>query len=179
MPSKEKIYELSCVKTFIINKIGELGYSLVKIGIQKKKKFLEEELAQESGVKIADARSALNKLNYYGIAMYSRKKNTKTGWVTYRWVFDKAKMGKLILNEIEDKEGKLKNELKNMEGYEIYCCSNKCKNLPFEVAIEYNFRCPSCNKVLNRIDSNKEKIEIEKIIRELGKEKEDLNKHIK
>ncbi len=178
--NSKPIYEIKSVELYIKNKIGDLAYSLVCVGFQNKnKKFLEDDLAKKTQIRVADIRSALNKLNYFGIVGYTKQKNNKTGWITYKWQFDKKKLAKLIINELEDRKEKIKENLKNVAEYEMYACSSFCKILPFEVAIEYNFRCPACNKMMDKINEKKYRENLENELIEIDAEIKALNKHSK
>jgi len=59
---------------------------------------------------------------------------------------------------------KLQKKLKYEQNYTFFKCSNGCEKLPFELACEYNFKCPECGNAMESVDAVGERDVIEKKI---------------
>lgn len=56
-------------------------------------------------------------------------------------------------------------------GHDFYFCyTPECERLTFEDAMEYVFKCPTCDKLLQYFDNQKVRVALENKIRQLEKE---------
>jgi len=131
---------------FLINVAGGQTMKIVNAINEPKS---DEQLAENCKIKISDVRSVLNKLHYYGIVNYERKRDNETGWYSYVWKLNRDKMTELV-----DKEERKKLEILSLEKTsQIFKCSNCETTVPFEAAYDMLFRCSGCGSGLNYIES--------------------------
>ncbi|MCD6414974.1 MAG: transcription initiation factor E subunit alpha [Candidatus Diapherotrites archaeon] len=124
----------------------------------KKKPLTDEEILKKTGLQLNTIRSLLNKLHFAGLVDYNREKNEKTNWFTYTWFVKKDKIPQIIKDYWEEKLKKLEARLDDESSYYYFECVNGCERLPFELAAEYDFKCPECGSEMKHI-SNKKVIE--------------------
>jgi len=116
----------------------------------------DEDISKKLKLKISDVRAALNRLHSEGIVMYDRQKDSETGWYSYSWYLNREKMERWANRQLS------RFEDNGDDGREYYICPS-CGGsavMPFETAIEKNFRCEICNHSLEFVD--------EKVREELG-----------
>ena len=142
---------------FVTEKAGDEGYNLVRTLSVFGKGCTDEELSAETGIKVNTLRALLNKLHYLGIITYSKVKAENSNWYTYTWYLKKERIIELLTDkykeELENLEGKLNYE----KDYVFFKCENGCEKLPFELAFEYDFKCPECGNNMEQ-DQNKDKV---------------------
>jgi len=174
----EEILNLKILKEFLAP-VGEEAIRVVEIFISKNKGLLDEEICKILGVKVTVVRATLNKLHYLGIVSYDTEKNKETGWYTYTWNLDKKKLLKTLLERALERFEKIKEEENMFKERDFFTCKKKCDNYVFEIAMEYNFFCPSCGgkmtimnrgKTLKKLEREVKNLETEiKKLRELNK----------
>ena len=126
--------------------------------------------------KVTEIRAILNKLHYRGIACYQKSRNQKTGWYNYTWELNKTRLSELIIEKQQEILEKL-NKKKTLEGdYNFFDCNNCNERLPFEVATEYNFACPSCGGMMNSGNNPQKQKDIDKKIKQIEIEMDLLSK---
>ena len=74
-----------------------------------KGKTFDEEIAEETELRLNIVRKVLYKLYYVGIASYKRSRNSKTNWYIYSWKFDQEKVFDIISEKYEKFSARLKN----------------------------------------------------------------------
>jgi len=169
MPQKS-ITDLSIVKDFLGTMGGQEVVELVKICERKRKCFTDEDVSKRMNKKVTEIRAILNKLHFRGIAIYQKSRNQKTGWYNYTWEINKTRIAEIITEQQKEQIEKL-SEKKSLEGeYSQFDCETCTERLPFEVAAEYNFICPSCGGVMDSTNNPKKQQEINKRIKKIEKE---------
>lgn len=169
MPQKN-LTEIESVKEFIDIIGGKELITLVNICEKKRKCFTDEVIAKQMNIKVTEVRAMLNKLHFRGIVTYQKSRNQKTGWFNYTWELNKERLAGLILEKQKENLKKLQQK-KSIEGdYNHFDCNSCNERLPFEVAAEYNFICPSCGGVMDLANSPKKQKEILKKIENIEKE---------
>lgn len=112
----------------------------------------DEELAKKLKIKVSDVRASLNKLHNSGLVAYLRDKNSETGWYSYAWVLNEARIQKWVAECEAHKES-----FRPQEGMEFYFCKD-CgleSAMKFEAAHENSFKCPTCSTALDFLDEAK------------------------
>ena len=178
MAKKRKIINLDSAKEFVRKVAGEDAIRVVRIYERKGKSVTDEELAKKMRLKVTEVRTILNRLHYRGIACYQKTKNSKTGWYSYTWSVKTERIAELLLEELTEKMEKLESKQTMQANYGLFSCKTQCDMLPFEVAAEYNFKCPECGKPMGAINTDKERKETEKRIGEIKSEIDRINKAI-
>ncbi|MCD6478825.1 MAG: hypothetical protein J7L44_02975, partial [Candidatus Diapherotrites archaeon] len=149
---KSKFCREPVVIKFLHKNAGKDAVDVVDRLLNSKKPLKDEEIAEKIGLRVTEVRTILNRLHYRGIANYGKERDEKTGWYTYTWTIDKKRMVELIISELNEMIEKLEKEKKLQENYTMFTCEAGCVELPFEVAAEYNFKCPECGRDMNCSD---------------------------
>ena len=176
MMKKKKIINLDSAKEFVRKAAGEDAIRVVRIYERKGKSVTDEELAKKMRLKVTEIRTILNRLHYRGIVCYQRTKNTKTGWYSYTWSVKSERIADLLLEELAEKMEKLESKQTMQTNYGLFSCKTQCDMIPFEVAAEYNFKCPECGRTMGAINTNKERKVTEKMIEEVKSEIDKINR---
>ncbi|PIN99110.1 MAG: transcription factor [Candidatus Diapherotrites archaeon CG10_big_fil_rev_8_21_14_0_10_31_34] len=160
--AKKDILSNEMTKSFIIRVGGNDALSLIKVCESKNRKVTDEEVAKKTKLKITEVRAILNRLHYRGIACYDKKKNNQTGWYSYTWEIKTRRIAELIIEEQSEEIKKLEKKLEFEKDYVFFSCKTNCGNVPFEVAAEYQFRCPKCGKPMDVVNNKKRIKDIKK-----------------
>ena len=152
------------VKEFIITNAGEDAYKVVRCLGQGK---TDEQISKKTSLRVNDIRAILNRLHYIGVIMYSKEKAKKSNWYTYTWFLKKDRIIELLSERYKEELEKLKQKLEMEQNYVFFKCSNGCERLPFELAFEYDFKCPECGLQMEQIKNLKEKKELRVKIKEI------------
>ena len=143
-----KILSRPVIRHMLVNLGGENAIAIVK---NFNTGMSDEEISANLKLKISDVRAALNRLHCKGIVAYNREKDSETGWYSYSWYLNREKMEKWA----DEQLSKFENPSDN--GGEHYICPS-CGGsviIPFEDALEKNFRCEICNHALEYIDEKR------------------------
>ncbi|MGC9516987.1 MAG: transcription factor E [Methanomicrobiales archaeon] len=117
-------------------------------------KVTDEEIAEETELRLNIVRRILYKLYDAGIASYKRSKDPETQWYTYSWKFEQDKIIDMINTKHEEVLKELRECLKYEENNIFFECKiNGCR-CSFEEASENNFLCPECGKELEYKDNS-------------------------
>ena len=169
--SKKSIVGFVIAQEFLKNVAGEMAVDLVRICEKKQGRITDEELAQKLKLKVTEVRTILNRLHYRGIAGYQKTKNKKTGWYAYTWAIKSKRIAELIIEQQEEKIQKAERKIELESNYVFFNCKNACDSIPFEIAAEYHFKCPTCGNTMGpaggKRKSNKIKKEMDLIREEL------------
>jgi transcription initiation factor TFIIE subunit alpha len=158
----------------ILDLVNELlgGAGIKLYGLLKEKENVSEfDLSEQMGMGINQVRSLLYKLSSYNLVYSTRKKDRQKGWYVYYWTFNMKYTKDFLIMKGKEKIEKLTKRLKKEKETQFYICPNKCIRLELSEAMEYDFKCPECEKILNYEDNSKEITNIEKDIETL---KEDI-----
>jgi len=111
----------------------------------------DEDLAKKLKIKISDVRATLNKLHNEGLVNYIREKDSETGWYSYSWSLNHGRMEKWASTQV------LNINPHDAEGVDYYFCPScgTSSITNFESAADTDFRCESCNRMLEFIDEKK------------------------
>lgn len=169
MPKKE-LTDMFVVKDFLTVIGGNELIELVKICEKKRKMFTDESISKKMNVKVTEVRALLNKLHFRGIMCYQKSRNQKTGWFNYTWELKKERLADLIIEKQKEQLQKLYERRGIEEDYNHFDCNICTERLPFEVAAEYNFVCPSCGGTMDLANTPKKQKEIIKKIDMIEKE---------
>jgi len=142
----------------------------VAMALSKRKEATDEEISQETGIRLNDVRKILYKLHNFNLATYRRIRDDSTGWFTYFWQINKERVYDLIKSRKKLVLEKLKERLEYEKSKMFFYCPNDGDTrLTFEEAMESSFKCPKCGNVLQHFDNS----EIIKILEEKIRELED------
>ncbi len=151
------------VKEFITELFGKKACKV--IGALNRGKE-DVEIAKETKIDVSEIRSILNQLHYHGIVTYTKEK-TAPYWYTYTWYLREERLKELIKEKMKEDLEELERQLEYEKNYTFFKCPNGCEKLPFEIAFEYDFRCPECNQIMEQIDNSKDIKALERKIRRI------------
>ncbi|MFH1751719.1 MAG: hypothetical protein ABH821_02170 [archaeon] len=170
MPKLNSITSFQSVTDLLTSMAGIEGIKLVEICEKKRKSVTDEELAKKLSLKVTKVRTILNQLHYRGIACYNKSKNSKTGWYSYTWEIKNKRIAEIILERQKEEIEKLEKRKVLEENYVLFACPKKCDDFPFEIAAEYNFRCPECGNNMKSLDQKRRISDTNKKIKVLQEE---------
>ena len=154
----------------IANVLGGEEAVTVVVALNKLGQATDDELLNETGIKLNDIRKALNKLYNHSIVQCDRLRDEQTGWFIFRWRIQSDQFEGFIKNQ-KRKILRILNkrfDYENNNGF-FYCGTPGDRRMTFEEAMEMIFRCPNCGKKLESCD-NKD------IIKTLSDKIEELEK---
>lgn len=178
MVKSSKIICIPLAQDFIRRVAGEDAATAIEIYEKKGRYVTDEELAKKMKLKVTEVRTILNRLHYRGIACYQKTKNSKTGWYSYTWGIKSRRIAELLLEEMAEKMEKLEAKQQIQSNYGLFACDSRCDTIPFEVAAEYNFRCPECGRTMKALNTRRVFKETERQIGELRASIEAIRKTI-
>jgi transcription initiation factor TFIIE subunit alpha len=157
------------VADFIGTNAGDAAVMVVKTLDGKNKGLTDEQITKKTKTDVNEVRAILNKLHYLGIIAYSKEKAKDSNWYNYTWFLKKERIKELLTERYKEELEKLQNKLSYEQSYTFFKCTNGCDKLPFELACEYNFKCPECGNAMEALEVSEEKEKIEKRIGEIKK----------
>ncbi len=141
------------IKQVVIEFAGEDAFEVVS-RLKEDKETTDEELANETGMRLNTVRKILYKLYELHLASYRRTRDKQTGWFVYYWILEPDRIHGLL----REKKSKVLDRLKQRLDYETqntfyYCNHDGCARHTFEEAMANAFKCPLCNNQLVHIDN--------------------------
>ncbi|WP_297475710.1 transcription factor E [Thermococcus sp.] len=146
---------------------GEEAVEVIK-ALEKKKEATDEELAETTGIRVNTVRKVLYLLYDQGLAEFKRIRDKETGWYYYYWHLETKRLPEILRARKMAELKKLKEMLEE-ETSEIYywCGTEGHPKLTFDEAMEYEFQCPICGKMLMQYDNTEVVEDLKKRIEEL------------
>lgn len=117
-------------------------------------KTTDEEIAEETEIRLNIVRRVLYKLYDAGIASYKRSKDPETQWYTYSWKFDEQKVFEILDEKYEKISRELNKSLEYEEENMFFVCKSNDHRYNFEEASENNFTCGECGEPLEYQDNS-------------------------
>ncbi|MCK4589239.1 MAG: hypothetical protein KAT77_02265 [Nanoarchaeota archaeon] len=149
--------------------VGNDVLKLVK-KLSKKDNISEFKLADQLKEDIKRVRNMLYRLYELNLVSFNRKKDKKKGWYIYSWTFKKDQIKYLYHKIKKERLDKLQETLEYEQKEQYFICPDNCVRLNFDQAVNFEFRCPECNKLVSQEDLSKRIEEIKKEVKELKKE---------
>jgi transcription initiation factor TFIIE subunit alpha len=163
------------VEDVVVQVSGEDVLNLVRV-LKDKKNVSEFKLAESIKQEVNATRNMLYRLYDFNLVSFTRKKDKKKGWYIYYWTFDIKRVKYLISVLKKKKLEKLKERLGREKSSTFYACEDKCIRLDFDQAVNFEFKCPECGKLID-VEKNEEIMaELKKEIGEIEKELKQENK---
>jgi len=146
---------------------GEEAVEVIK-ALEKKKEATDEELAETTGIRVNTVRKILYTLYDHGLAEFKRIRDKETGWYYYYWRLDTKRLPEIIRAKKMAELKRLREMLEEETG-EIYyhCGTPDHPKLTFDEAMEYEFQCPICGKMLMQYDNTRVVEDLKRRIEEL------------
>ena len=176
MPKKH-ILSFTVANDYIKGISGDDGLTLVGI-LLKKPNVTDEVIGKRmKHLKITEIRTLLNKLHFKGIVCYQKTRDSKSGWYSYTWEIKSRRIAELILEEKVEEIEKLEQKMNYEMEHDFFTCKKTCDHVPFEIAAEYHFKCPTCGETMDLIDYEKRRKRISKTVNVMKTEMEGLKKY--
>ena len=152
-------------RAYLNKLVGEEGLRIVEC--IPGEEITDERLAELTGISLNTVRRTLYLLYEHRLAIYRRKRDPDSGWLTYLWQlcpenFDKAleSEAKRLLRKLEERLGYEKENI-------FYACTEGCARFVFDEASDANFVCPFCQGSLEYMENAKVVEAIEKQMKDL------------
>jgi len=104
----------------------------------------DEDIAEETEIKLNIVRKILYRLYDSGLASYKRSKDPETQWYTYSWEFDNNGVTSQIEAKSSSMIANLRENLELEENNMFFVCPEGHSRVSFDKASEMGFVCPEC-----------------------------------
>ena len=149
----------------------EEAVKLIEI-LKNSSEITDEEIANKTEIRLNSVRKILYKLYDHSLVSLRRTRDPNTGWFIFNWKLQPDQLEGFILSQKRRVLEKLNHRLEYEKNHEFYYCYTQgCKKIPFEDAMEFLFKCPTCGKPSMHYDNNE-------IIQVLTKKVEQLRKEL-
>ena len=154
--------------------IQELVTSIAGVEALTVCKFLEGKenvnefaIAEQLKMPINDLRNILYRFDEYNLVEHTRKKDRKKGWYIYFWTFRPTEAEKAVATNYKKRLELLQRQMEREQAHEYYICPDRCVRMTLENAMENNFTCRECGKILEHEDTKKRLLKIKKEIQDI------------
>ncbi len=141
--------------------------------LKKKKNISEFDLAKDIDREVNQTRNMLYRLFNANLVTFIRKKDKQKGWYIYYWTFNPKRVHYLVTDLKRKRLQKLEERVEREESNHFFMCMNKCIRLDFEQAMDFEFKCPECNEIMNQEENQAVVDNVKKEIIKLEKELKD------
>lgn len=117
-------------------------------------KTFDEEIAEETEIRLNTVRKILYKLYDAGVASYKRSRDPETNWYTYSWKFETDKVSGIISERFEKVSEEIEKSIEYEEENMFFACVSNGHRYKFDEASENNFTCPMCGATLEYQDNS-------------------------
>jgi len=170
-----RLLELPFVQEYLERIGGENAVTVMRLMVEMGNAVTDEQVAERMGVKVTVVRAVYNRLHYWGIADYNKTRDEETGWYTYTWFLVKDKIKEAVMEELNEREEELRRKREELDRFMFFVCPEGHAREPFEVAMEYDFRCPECGAEMQPLDVEEEKKKIDEQLDQIWKAKQILS----
>jgi transcription initiation factor TFIIE subunit alpha len=162
---------MKITNTVVNNVVGEtVGADAVKIAeyLKDRKNVSDFKISEGTKLHIQMVRNLLYQMNAWNMVTYIRKKDRQKGWYISYFTFNRTAIKDVMEKVRKDKLDRFQERLESEEaGKMFFICSNLCSRLDIDAALQYDFHCPECGKLLNQQDNTKTKEHLKQKIKEL------------
>lgn len=138
----------------ILNRVaGEHGSEVVEI-LLRKEESTDEEIANETGIRLNLVRKILYDLYENRVVDYRRTRDDSTGWYIYYWHVEPSRALELLNENKRTLLRKLRERLEHENGTMFFTCENDCPRIDFDEAVEQDFKCPNCGDKVREFDNS-------------------------
>lgn len=146
---------------------GENGRKIVESLMNSASGKSDEELSNELGIKLNDARRLLYELANHGFVAYGKLSKGDIRWYNYVWFTNKSMIEQAIKKRKIEIIRILEERLSYEETHTSYMCPVDFTQYSFDDAFENNFRCLKCGLELIELDNKKLVSYLRQLIEEL------------
>lgn len=156
------------VKQFLMDLVGDDGLDVIRVLMDRE--ITDEDIAEETGLKLNTVRKILYKLYDYRLAGYIRTKDKKIGWYIYTWKLDLGRVFEILAARKRRVLEELTEKLEFERNHVFFSCKKDQAKIPFDIASENDFKCPHCNAIMEYVDNQGSIMRLEEEIAKLRKE---------
>ncbi|MEM2059036.1 MAG: transcription factor [Thermoproteota archaeon] len=139
---------------FIAEFCGEDAVKIVEI-LLNEEEANDDLLAEKSGMRLNQVRRILYDLLDKQIVAYRRNVDEEKGYYVYTWSLKKERVAEIIRERKRLVLNRLRERLRYEEQNMFFTCPNSCVNrVPFDKALEHQFKCPKCSAMLQIFDNS-------------------------
>ncbi|MEM2192386.1 MAG: transcription factor E, partial [Candidatus Hadarchaeales archaeon] len=131
---------------------GEQGAAVAKAILEEE--LTDDELAKRVGLQINLVRKILYDFYENRIAVYRRTRDEKSGWYIYHWKLDPQRAIEYLKERQLQLLHKLEEALEKEKNTLYFSCNDGCQKVSYDIAIENDFKCPKCGKMLKQYDNS-------------------------
>jgi len=131
---------------------GEHGYDVAATLIDKE--LTDDEVAKKTGMRVNLVRKILYDLYDSRVVGYRRVRDESSGWYTYYWRIEPERAKEFFNTNKRLLLQKLQERLEEERDTMYFTCDNGCPKVPFDVAVENDFKCPKCGSKMHRYDNS-------------------------
>jgi len=143
-----KIYENKNVREILLKYFEE---GCVNILSELNDYIGDEIISNKKNMKAPIIRKWLNLMHDKGIVEFNRRKDKKTGWFTYYWKIRPDKIVEFVISDINKEIEELEKKIEEVKAHNFAC---DCKTWTYSEALESDFVCPECKKMIAEKDKN-------------------------
>ncbi|MFP4005611.1 MAG: transcription factor E [Candidatus Hadarchaeia archaeon] len=138
----------------ILNRVaGEHGADVVKI-LMEQGEATDEEIANETGIRLNLVRKILYDLYDNRVLDYRRSRDEDTGWYVYYWHVEPSEALELVNENKRKLLEKLRERIEHERSTMFFKCGDDCPRIEFGEAVENDFECPSCGETMEEFDNS-------------------------
>jgi transcription initiation factor TFIIE subunit alpha len=152
-------------RAYLNKLVGEEGLRIVECIPEEE--ITDERLAELTGISLNTVRRTLYLLYEHRLAIYRRKRDPDSGWLTYLWQLCPENFDKALQSEAKRLLRKLEERLAYEKENIFYACTEGCARFIFDEASDANFVCPFCQGSLEYMENAKVVEAIERQIMDL------------
>ncbi len=149
----------------LIRIAGVRGYDIAKELVGNE--ITDDEIAKRLGIRVNLVRKILYSLYENRVVSYRRVRDEQSGWYVYYWRIEPERAREYFDNNKRLLIQKLEDRLDTERSTNFFSCGNGDPKLPFELAIENDFKCPRCGDKLEPYDNSSVIMALERQIESL------------
>lgn len=157
------------INRYISEIAGSEALPIVK-ELRGNKVISEFKLAEKVDLEVNQTRSLLYKLYQVNLVEFTRKKDKKKGWYVYYWSFSSKHLDRFISKARKKRIELLRDRLKEEREGNFFSCEERCTRLDFSKAVDLEFKCPECGRLLDLVNREGKIEELEEELRTVQKE---------
>jgi transcription initiation factor TFIIE subunit alpha len=164
-PPSAKFLENPLLQGLLYQVAGEHGATVAKALLGKE--LTDEDLAKRVGISINLVRRILYDLYDNRVVSYRRIRDEESGWYMYYWKLDPER----AIEHVKDNQRlllqKLEERLERERNTMYFACSAGDPKVPYDVAVETDFKCPQCKGRLKPYDNTQVIVSLERRVQSL------------
>jgi transcription initiation factor TFIIE subunit alpha len=150
------------------------------VDILNEKTVNEFKIADRMKLTVNQVRNIFYKLHSYDVVIASRKKDKRKGWYIYSWTINIPKSLEVLRDFKQKQIFEIEHTIKSRESKRFYLCPSCNIEMAEESALNHDFFCPECGKLLQLSSSDafvrEQKQKLEHVKKELVILEEEIGK---